>query len=83
MSSHKCWDCNTVIPIERVEFLLESGVKPDQLTCLKHSQTTKIKGVYTGEHGTSDMLLCDRVYDDSVRSKFRESVEPTDKDEED
>jgi hypothetical protein len=35
----------------------------------------KLKGVYAGEHGTSDLILCDRVYDDSVRTKFFESDE--------
>ena len=70
-----CWDCGKVIPAERLEFLRESGVHPDRLTCIKHANATRIKGIYSGEHGTSDIILCDKVYNDSVRSKFREVEE--------
>ena len=73
-----CWDCGATIPIARIQFLLESGCRANQLTCLKHSNTTRIKGVYTGENGTSDIILCDKVYNDSVRSKFREVEETLD-----
>ncbi len=70
-----CWDCGAVVPIARIQFLIESGCRPNQLTCLKHSSTTRIKGIYNGENGTSDIILCDKVYNDSVRSKFREVEE--------
>jgi len=78
-----CWDCSCVIPSERLDFLYESGTHPDRLTCIKHSHTTRIKGIYSGEHGTSDIILCDKVYDDSVRSKFREIEETTEEAAED
>lgn len=76
----KCLVCNTAILPARVEFLLESGVLERDLTCVTHSLTAKIKGIYNGEHGTSDIILCDKVYDDSVRSKFS-SVEEEDNDD--
>jgi len=69
---HRCWECNEVIAPERVEFLIESGVHPKKLTCIKHSNATKIKGIYSGEVGTSEIIFCDKVYDDSVKSKFIE-----------
>lgn len=74
----KCWNCNTEISPERIEFLLELGVAERDLSCLKHSQITRIKGIYSGENGTSDIILCSKVYNDSVRSKFTEEevVEP-------
>ena len=71
--AHTCWDCGAVINIDRANFLIESGIRPEMLTCLKHSATTKIKGIYSGENGTSDIILCDKVYNDNVRSKFRET----------
>lgn len=74
--THLCWDCGKEIPLARVEVLLNDlGIAPDRLTCLKHSNTTKVKGIYLGENGTSDILLCDKVYNDSVRQKFREVEE--------
>ena len=72
MEANKCWDCGVEIPKERLQFLIESGVNKARLTCIKHSNTSKIKGIYNGEYGTSDIILCDKVYNDSVRSKFRE-----------
>jgi hypothetical protein len=35
-----------------------------------------------GEHGTSEMKLCDKVYNDSVRSKFRDPEDLNDDNEE-
>jgi hypothetical protein len=32
-----------------------------------------VKGIYLGEVGTSEMLVCDKVYDDNVRSVFRKA----------
>ena len=70
-----CWFCNCAIPSERVKFLKETSLHESEYTCVHHSQTKNIKGIYMGEHGTSEMKLCDRVYNDSVRSKFRDPEE--------
>ena len=70
-----CWNCNKPIPEERLAFLLESGMLPVNFACVQHSTTGRIKGIYLGEHGTSEMKLCDKVYDDSVRAKFAEVEE--------
>lgn len=81
-TKHKCWDCGKDIPLARAEFLLtDMGLAADQLTCLKHSAITKVQGIYSGENGTSDIILCKKVYNDSVRSKFREE-EPKEPSEE-
>lgn len=77
-----CWVCSCVIPRERVKFLKESNLHESEYTCVAHSQTKAIKGIYMGEHGTSEMKLCDRVYNDSVRSKFREAEEAEENSEE-
>lgn len=68
--SYTCFVCNKPVPDARVEFLLSNGVTKDNITCIAHSQTQKVKGIYSGEHGTSSIILCKRVYNDSVRSKF-------------
>ena len=67
-----CWFCNCAIPSERVKFLKGTSLHESEYTCVNHSQTKAIKGIYMGEHGTSEMKLCDKVYNDSVRSKFRD-----------
>lgn len=77
-ANNKCWDCNCVIPKERIEFLTEIGVHPEQFTCVKHSHATRIKGIYSGENGTSPIIFCDKVYNDSVRSQFKEIEETAD-----
>lgn len=77
----KCCICDKGIQPARVEFLLEQGTPPSNLTCLIHSPTRRIKGLYSGENGTSDLILCNKVYDDSVRSIFR-SAEPKESEEE-
>jgi hypothetical protein len=82
--SYKCFVCNQVIPAARVEFLIGDVTPLHELTCLHHSTTSKIKGIYFGEHGTSEIILCDKVYDDDVRSKFtsiEEHSPDTDEDE--
>lgn len=63
----KCIVCNCEIIPERVEFLVENN---KEMTCLSHAQPVKLKAIYSGEHGTSDLIFCDRVYDDSVRTKL-------------
>lgn len=72
---YNCFVCNITIPEARLEFIMELGVPEHEMTCVKHSQTAKIKGIYSGENGTSDIILCDKIHDDSVRSKFREIEE--------
>ena len=64
---NKCIVCNCKISEERAQFLIDNN---KEITCLTHSITAPIRGIYTGEHGTSDLILCDKVYNDSVRTKF-------------
>ena len=75
--THNCWVCNKPIIPERAQFLIEEGVREDSLTCTVHSQTKRLQALYSGEHGTSDLILCDKVYNDSVRTKFHEAAEET------
>lgn len=67
---HLCWYCNKPIPQARLDFLLETNVLPHDMACVDHSQTKRIQGIYLGEAGTSEIKLCKKVYNDSVRSKF-------------
>lgn len=78
--ANNCIVCNCEIPEARVEFLLENG---HELTCLKHSISRPIKAIYSGEHGTSDLIMCDRVYNDSVRTKFFNAEKVNDIDDDD
>lgn len=64
---NKCVVCDCEVIPERAEFLLENN---KEMTCLQHAQPVKLKAIYSGEHGTSELIFCDRVYNDSVRSKL-------------
>ena len=70
MSTSQCIVCGCEIPNERLEFLIENN---REICCTKHAQPVKLKAIYSGEHGTSDLIFCDRVYNDSVRTKLYNS----------
>jgi hypothetical protein len=84
---YKCVVSGKPIPAERVEALEMLGIPQSKWTCVEHSLTKPKQGVYLGEVGTSELLLVDKVYDDSVRSVFRgakrdsEQTEEQDSDE--
>ena len=83
---YKCVVSGKTIPAERVEALQMLGIPQNKWTCVEHSLTKPKQGVYLGEVGTSELLLVDKVYDDSVRSVFRGSkreLEQTDEEESD
>jgi hypothetical protein len=69
--TYKCVVSGKTIPAERVEALKMLGTPESQWTCVEHSLTKPKQGLYLGEVGTSELLLVDKVYDDSVRSVFR------------
>lgn len=76
----KCIVCNCDVTPERAEFLVENN---KEMTCLAHAQPVKLKAIYSGEHGTSELIFCDRVYDDSVRSKLFNTEQIIEDDESD
>lgn len=76
-----CVVSGKAIPPERVEALRELGVPETQWTTVDNSLTKKKKGIFMGEHGTSELLVVDKVYDDSVRSMFRSSGTEDDDDD--
>ena len=79
-----CVVCLKTIPAARIEALVSMNTPPNRWTHVTCSTTTKIKGVYMGEVGTSEMKLCDKLYDDNVRSVFRRAeVDSGDGDESD
>ena len=49
------------------------GIPESRWTCVEHALPVPRKGIYLGEAGTSQLLIVDKVYDDSVRSVFRGS----------
>ena len=79
MKEYLCFVCNQPIVKERVEFLIESGKREHDFTCVNHSTTKRVKGLYSGENGTSDIIFCDKIYDDNVRAVF---IDPEEKHEE-
>lgn len=71
--SYKCVVSGEAIPHERVEALISLGIPESRWTCVKHALDVPRKGIYLGEVGTSELLIVDKVYNDSVRSVFRGS----------
>ena len=47
------------------------GLPESRWTCVEHALDVPRKGIYLGEVGTSELLIVDKVYNDSVRSVFR------------
>lgn len=60
------------IPELRAQALLEMGVPEDRMTCIKVAEKTikKRKGLYTGLPGVSELLVVDKIYNDSVHQMF-------------
>lgn len=76
---YRCPACDCIIPEERVNILRELKYSDNDIFCVTHAMNRPVKAIYSGEHGTSDLILCDRVYSDSVRKKFYDAE--VDKDE--
>jgi hypothetical protein len=51
------------IPDERVEALIMLGVPEKEWTKVEYSQTRKVKGIYMGESGVSELKFCSKVSD--------------------
>ena len=76
-----CYISGEEIPEGRVEFLKESGIPPSLWTTVTQSRVKKKKGIFSGEVGTSELLVVDKVYNDSVMSVFREAGREVNEDE--
>jgi hypothetical protein len=66
-----CVICHKEIPKARIEALQSLKTPFTKYTHVGCSTTAKIKGIYMGEAGTSEIKLCDKIYNDSVRSVFK------------
>lgn len=80
---YKCVVSGKDIPVERVEALKSLGTPEHLWTCVEHSLTKPKQALFLGEVGTSELLIVDKVYDDSVRSVFRGSKKISSKDTDD
>jgi len=70
-SATLCCICNKAIPAARISALKMLGTPEYNWTHVACSQVTPHKGIYMGEHGTSEMKIVDKVYEDSVRDMFK------------
>ena len=59
--TYKCAVSGEAIPPERVEALQVLGVPESQWTKIEYSQTKKLRGVYAGDDGSNDIVICDKV----------------------
>lgn len=74
---YKCVVSGKEIPKARVEALISLGIPEHKWTCVEHALPVPRKGIYLGEVGTSELLIVDKVYNDSVRSVFKGSKKAT------
>jgi hypothetical protein len=74
---YKCAVSGKEIPTERVEALEMLGVPEERWTCVEHSITKPKQGIFMGEVGGSEMKVVDKVYNDSVRSVFKNADRET------
>ncbi len=72
-SNNACIVCGKEIIPERIEALISLGIQKPNWTCVEHSLSKRRMGIYLGEVGTSELLVVDRVYNDSVRGIFKRS----------
>lgn len=83
IKTYFCYISGEEIDQPRAEALLELGVPENLMTSKKVAEKTitRKKGVYFGEQGSGELVVCRKVYDDSVRSVFRNAeAEVTDED---
>ena len=59
--TYKCSVSGEAISPERVEALQVLGVPESKWTNIKHSQVKKLRGVYAGDDGSNDIVICDAV----------------------
>ena len=59
--TYKCSVSGEALSPERVEALQVLGVPESKWTNIKHSQVKKLRGVYAGDDGSSDIVICDAV----------------------
>lgn len=78
---YTCPVCNKIIPEERVAFLKELNYADVDIYCVNHAINRPVKGIYSGEVGTSDLILCDQVYNDSVRRKLYNTEDLSEEDD--
>lgn len=73
--TNTCCVCSQPIDKERINALKQLDTSPDQWTHVKCASDSKIKGIYMGEIGTSELKLVNKIYNDTVRSVFTEQEE--------
>lgn len=79
--SLNCPICKAEIPQERVDYLRSLNHREHDIFCVKHASNRIPKAIYSGEPGTSELIFCKQVYQDSVHTKLYDSESV--KDEED
>lgn len=79
-----CFACLEALTTARIGALRGLNTSHDSWTCVRCSDlvTTPRLGIYTGEVGTSQLLIVDKVYNDSVRDVFMEPDHDDDTDNE-
>lgn len=80
-TSYICPVCSVAIPQERVDFLKGLKYSDNDIYCVQHAINRPVKGIYSGEVGTSDLILCDQVYNDSVRRKLYNTEDLSEEDD--
>ena len=66
MLMNKTYSCSVSgkpIPETRVEALQSLGIPTEQWTCIEHSNTKRLQGIYFGNHGSGQLVIAKSISD--------------------
>lgn len=65
----KCVITGKEIPQERIEALMILGVPESRWTCIEAASNQKVKGVWTGEAGASELIIANYVGEEGINKQ--------------
>ena len=71
-TEHTCIYCDKPLNRSRVKALQFLNTPENQWAHVKCTPDRKVKGLFLGENGTSELQLCKHIYNDSVTKIFNE-----------
>jgi hypothetical protein len=70
----QCIVCQQSLAPERIEALEFLGTPKNEFTCKEHSLARPLKGIYSGEYGTSQLFLARSLGTDGVDRNIEQEV---------
>lgn len=75
---YKCaCGCGSEIPKTRIDALIMLEIPEHEWTIIEHSMTRPILGIWSGESGTSELILTDKLGDYGIQRESNDEREIT------